>query len=49
MNVVADTPEEVLDEESMKHDDVVVEIELYFRSIQGNIINSDADNSLVWQ
>ena len=31
MNVVADTLDEVLDEESINHDDVVVEIELYSR------------------
>ena len=39
MNVVVDTLDEVLDEESKKHDVVVVEIELYFIPIHRNIIN----------
>ena len=39
MNVVIDTLIEVLDEESKKHDIVVVEIELYFIPIHRNIIN----------
>ena len=39
MNVVADTLDEVLDEESINHDDVVVELELYFIAIHRNIIN----------
>ena len=49
MNVVADTLDEDDDDKESNHDVMKVVVELYFRSIQGNIINSDADNSLVWQ
>ena len=49
MNVVVDTLDEVLDEESKKHDVVVVEIELYFIPIHRNIINYEAENCLVWK
>ena len=48
-NVVADTLDEDDDDKESNHGVMKVVVELYFRSIQGNIINSDADNSLVWQ
>ena len=49
MNVVVDTLDEEDDDKESNHGAVKVVVELYFISIYGNIINSKADNSLVWQ
>ena len=49
MNVVVDTLDEKDDDKESNHSVVKVVVELYFIPIYGNIINSKADNSLVWQ
>ena len=49
MNVVVDTLDEEDDDKESNHSVVKVVVELYSIAIYGNIINSKADNSLVWQ